>query len=66
MRAEDRDQSMTMQTQKMLTEMSRVKSAVDKIILDDFLPKHSPIPEVDLLYRMLRDYPERPAKGMRA
>src|SRR5208283_3158244 len=24
------------------------------------------IPEVDLLYKMLRDYPQRPAKGMRA
>jgi geranylgeranyl diphosphate synthase type II len=55
-----------MQTEKMLSEMVRVKSAVDKMILKDFLPKHSPIPEVDLLYRMLRDYPARPAKGMRA
>ncbi|MDA4118105.1 MAG: polyprenyl synthetase family protein, partial [Thaumarchaeota archaeon] len=57
---------MTMQTEKMLSEMARVKSAVDKLILDDFLPKSSPIPEVDLLYKMLRDYPQRPAKGMRA
>jgi geranylgeranyl diphosphate synthase, type II len=57
---------MTMQTEKMLSEMVRVKSAVDKLILEDFLPKHSPIPEIDLLYRMLRDYPARPAKGMRA
>jgi geranylgeranyl diphosphate synthase type II len=57
---------LTMQTEKMLSEMVRVKSAVDKMILKDFLPKSSPIPEVDLLYRMLRDYPERPAKGMRA
>jgi geranylgeranyl diphosphate synthase type II len=46
--------------------MARVKSAVDKLILDDFLPRSSPIPEVDLLYKMLRDYPQRPAKGMRA
>ncbi len=57
---------MTMQTDKMLSEMARVKSAVDRIILEDFLPKRSPIQEVDLLYTMLRDYPARPAKGMRA
>jgi geranylgeranyl diphosphate synthase, type II len=56
---------MTMQTDKMLSEMSRIKSTVDKLILEDFLPKSSPIREVDLLYKMLRDYPARPAKGMR-
>jgi geranylgeranyl diphosphate synthase, type II len=55
-----------MPTAKMLSEMVRVKSAVDGMILKDLLPKHSPIREVDLLYRMLRDYPARPAKGMRA
>ena len=60
------DPPTTMQTDKMLSEMVRVKSAVDKLILDDFLPKSSPIREVDLLYKMLRDYPARPAKGMRA
>jgi geranylgeranyl diphosphate synthase, type II len=60
------DRAMTMQTETMLSEMARVKCAVDKLILDDILPKRSPIPEVDLLYRMLRDYPARPAKGMRA
>jgi geranylgeranyl diphosphate synthase type II len=53
-------------TETMLAEMVRVKSMVDKLILKDFLPKQSPIPEVDLLYKMLRDYPARPAKGMRA
>ncbi len=57
---------MTVQTERMLSEMVRVKSAVDRLILEDFLPKSSPIPEVDLLYKMVRDYPERPAKGMRA
>jgi geranylgeranyl diphosphate synthase type II len=57
---------MTVQTEKMLSEMARVKAAADKLILEDFLPKHSPIREVDLLYKMLRDYPARPAKGMRA
>lgn len=55
-----------MQTDKMLSEMARVKAAVDRLILDEFLPKSSPIREVDLLYKMLRDYPARPAKGMRA
>jgi geranylgeranyl diphosphate synthase type II len=46
-------------------EMKRVKTAVDSLILEKLLPKSSPIPEVDLLYRMMRDYPSRPAKGMR-
>jgi geranylgeranyl diphosphate synthase, type II len=47
------------------SEMKRVKSQVDRLILGDILPSSSPIPEVDLLYRMMRDYPSRPAKGMR-
>lgn len=47
------------------SEMKRVKSLVDRLILGDILPSSSPIPEVDLLYRMMRDYPSRPAKGMR-
>lgn len=55
-----------MQTDKMLSEMVRIKSSVDKLIMEDFLPETSPIKEVDLLYKMLRDYPGRPAKGMRA
>ncbi len=46
-------------------EMKRVKKAVDSLILEELLPKSSPVPEVDLLYRMMRDYPSRPAKGMR-
>ncbi len=46
-------------------EMKRVKSRVDRLILDELLPKSSPVKEVDLLYRMMRDYPSRPAKGMR-
>jgi geranylgeranyl diphosphate synthase type II len=45
--------------------MSRVKSSVDDIILNQLLPSSSPIKEVDLLYKMMRDYPERPAKGLR-
>ena len=46
-------------------EMKRVKSEVDRVILEQVLPKSSPIREVDLLYTMMRDYPSRPAKGMR-
>jgi len=46
-------------------EMKRVKSAVDQLILTKLLPESSPIREVDLLYKMMRDYPSRPAKGMR-
>ncbi|HXW36599.1 MAG TPA: polyprenyl synthetase family protein [Nitrososphaerales archaeon] len=46
-------------------EMQRVKSKVDSLILEELLPASSPIPEIDLLYRMMRDYPARPAKGLR-
>ena len=46
-------------------EMKRVKMMVDSLILEELLPKSSPVAEVDLLYRMMRDYPSRPAKGMR-
>ena len=46
-------------------EMADVKSRVDKLILEELLPKSSPIHEVDLLYRMMRDYPSRRAKGTR-
>lgn len=46
-------------------EMKRVKSRVDDVILRQLLPKSSKIKEVDLLYKMMRDYPSRPAKGMR-
>lgn len=46
-------------------EMKSVKSEVDRVIMDQLLPKSSPIREVGLLYTMMRDYPSRPAKGMR-
>ncbi|MGP8125221.1 MAG: polyprenyl synthetase family protein [Nitrososphaerales archaeon] len=46
-------------------EMKSVKSTVDSLILERLLPKSSAVAEVDLLYRMMRDYPSRPAKGMR-
>ena len=46
-------------------EMKRVKSRVDDVILSQLLPKSSEVREVDVLYAMMRDYPSRPAKGMR-
>ena len=49
----------------MLEEMKRVKARVDRLILDELLPKSHRVQEVDLLYRMMRDYPERGGKGMR-
>lgn len=51
--------------QPMLDDMRRVKSRVDGLILDQLLPKSHQVQEVDLLYRMMRDYPERGGKGMR-
>ena len=35
-----------------------------KYILD-YLPKDHNVPEIDLLYKMMRDYPSRPSKGLR-
>jgi geranylgeranyl diphosphate synthase type II len=46
-------------------EMKRVKEKVDRLILTELLPRTSKVREVDLLYAMMRDYPSRPAKGMR-
>ncbi|HEV2138725.1 MAG TPA: polyprenyl synthetase family protein [Nitrososphaerales archaeon] len=46
-------------------EMKRIKGRVDRLILTELLPKSSKVREVDLLYKMMRDYPARPAKGMR-
>lgn len=46
-------------------EMARVKSRVDNLILHKLLPASSSVKEVDLLYKMMRDYPARPAKGLR-
>ncbi len=45
-------------------EMKRVKASVDGVILDELLPARGG-PEVELLYKMMRDYPSRPAKGLR-
>lgn len=46
-------------------EMKRVKGRVDELILNELIPRSSTIKEVDLLYTMMRDYPQRQAKGMR-
>jgi len=47
------------------TEMKSIKSTIDELILDQLLPTSDSIAEVDLLYKMMRDYPSRQAKGMR-
>lgn len=49
----------------MLEEMKRVKGRIDRLVLDDILPRGHRVPEIDLLYRMMRDYPGRGGKGMR-
>lgn len=49
----------------MLDEMKRVKARVDRLVLDEILPVNHVVPEIDLLYKMMRDYPERGGKGMR-
>jgi geranylgeranyl diphosphate synthase type II len=45
--------------------MARIKSSIDQIILNELLPSSDKIQEIDLLYRMMREYPKRPAKGLR-
>src|SRR3989454_4686513 len=49
----------------LLDEVARVKSRVDDVTLNQLLPPSSPLKEVDLLYRMMRDYPQRKGKGLR-
>jgi geranylgeranyl diphosphate synthase type II len=50
---------------ELASEMARIKSRVDGLILQELLPRSDSAAEVDLLYKMMRDYPERPAKGLR-
>lgn len=45
--------------------MKIVKASVDSLIMEKLLPRSSADSEVNLLYEMIRDYPSRPAKGMR-
>jgi geranylgeranyl diphosphate synthase type II len=44
--------------------LKRIKEKVDRHIFD-FLPSQHNIPEIDLLYQMMRDYPSRAGKGLR-
>ncbi len=44
--------------------LKALKADVDREIFD-FLPETHPTPEIDLLYRMMRDYPSRAGKGLR-
>ena len=49
----------------MLEEMKGIKARVDRLVLEDILPRSHSVAEVELLYKMMRDYPERGGKGMR-
>jgi geranylgeranyl diphosphate synthase, type II len=44
--------------------LKSLKADVDRVIFD-FLPEKHNTPEIDLLYRMMRDYPSRTGKGLR-
>ncbi len=44
--------------------MKELKGDIDRYIFD-FLPSRNDIPEIDLLYQMMRDYPSRAGKGLR-
>lgn len=46
-------------------EIQANKKLIDDTI-ENFLPKNHRINEIDLLYNMMRDYPSRPAKGIRS
>jgi geranylgeranyl diphosphate synthase type II len=46
------------------TLLKALKANVDRVIFD-FLPTTHVTPEIDLLYRMMRDYPSRSGKGLR-
>jgi geranylgeranyl diphosphate synthase type II len=44
--------------------LKELKGGIDRYIFE-FLPSDHDIPEIDLLYRMMRDYPSRAGKGLR-
>ena len=44
--------------------LKELKADVDKYIFE-FLPINHEIPEIELLYKMMRDYPSRSGKGLR-
>ena len=58
---------MTNNTSDVLSEpeIQANKKLIDDTIIN-FLPKTHSIQEIDLLYNMMRDYPLRPAKGIRS
>ena len=58
---------MTNNTNDVLSEpeIQANKKLIDDTIIN-FLPKTHSIQEIDLLYNMMRDYPLRPAKGIRS
>jgi geranylgeranyl diphosphate synthase type II len=53
-----------METAGIFDLLKSLKSKVDQRIFD-FLPASHEIPEIDLLYKMMRDYPSRSGKGLR-
>ena len=54
-----------MSLSKLRTMLQENKRMVDETILD-VLPKNHKVQEIELLYSMMRDYPMRPAKGLRS
>lgn len=51
--------------ESLFDELRRIKLAVDSIIMEKILPKKSTRQEIQFFYDMMRDYPSRPAKGIR-
>ncbi len=54
-----------MHVTELQTILKENKKLIDETILE-VLPKSHPIREIELLYKMMRDYPMRPAKGLRS
>ena len=52
----------TTEIQNILTQN---KKLIDEMMLK-LLPESHEIHEIDLLYKMMRDYPSRPSKGLRS
>ncbi|MBI3859922.1 MAG: polyprenyl synthetase family protein [Thaumarchaeota archaeon] len=52
-------------TNNLQEEIRRVKDKVDSLMLGSLLPISDSVHEVDLLFKMMRDYPTRQGKGMR-
>ncbi len=49
----------------LIQQLNANKDAVDKFILE-YLPQRGEVKEIQLLYKMMRDYPSRPGKGLRS